>query len=170
MEASSKTPKPPAAKEPKKPNPQGAAAAKPKPALRSKEPTASWWLVDAEQHVLGRLATLVASRLRGKHRVDYTPHRHMGDFVVVINAEKVRLTGNKLGQKKYFRHSGYVGSMKETSLKDQLRLKPQEVLRHAVRGMLPKNRLSRSLERGLKIYKGAQHPHKAQKPEMLGAQ
>jgi len=126
-----------------------------------------WYLVDAENKVLGRLASEIARRLRGKHKPIFTPHADTGDFVVVVNADKVRLTGRKLDQKNYYRYSGYIGGLRETPARKQLASKPEEVLRLAVRGMLPKNSLGRRQLKKLKIYTGADHPHEAQQPEPL---
>ncbi len=126
-----------------------------------------WHIVDAEGKVLGRLATQIASRLRGKHKPIFTPHVDTGDFVIVINAEKVRLTGNKLEQKVYYRHSNYPGGLKAETAKDRMESKPEEIMRSAVWGMLPKNRLGRTLIKKLKVYRGPKHPHEAQKPEPL---
>jgi large subunit ribosomal protein L13 len=126
-----------------------------------------WVVVDAEDAVLGRLATVVASRLRGKHNPMFTPHADTGDWVVVINAEKIRLSGRKLDQKKYYRHSGYIGGLKTITAKNLLQKRPEDVLRFAVKGMLPKNRLGRKLFKKLKVYAGDQHPHEAQQPETL---
>jgi len=126
-----------------------------------------WALVDADGAILGRLATQVAARLRGKHNPLFTPHADTGDSVVVINADKVVLTGNKEIQKNYYRHSGYIGGLK-TIRADKLRQKrPEDLIRFAVKGMLPKNRLGRKLFRKLKVYAGNEHPHQAQQPEML---
>ena len=127
-----------------------------------------WWVVDAEDVVLGRLATRIATVLRGKHRPHYTPHADTGDFVIVVNAEKVRLTGRKAEQKTYYRHSGWAGGLKSITA-DKLLAGPHadRVVRQAVRGMLPKNALGRKLLRKLKIYTGPEHPHAAQKPEVL---
>lgn len=126
-----------------------------------------WIVVDAQDKILGRLATQIAMHLRGKHKPEYTPHMDNGDFVVVVNAEKIAVTGNKLQDKKYYRHSGFPGGIKEISLRDQLNKKPEEVIRIAVRGMLPKNRLGRQLLKKLKIYAGPEHPHTAQEPKPL---
>ena len=126
-----------------------------------------WYVVDAEGQTLGRLATRVADTLRGKGKPEYTPHVDTGDFVVVVNAEKIRVTGNKLDQKRYYRHSGYPGGLRSRSLREQLERRPEEVLRMAVKGMLPKNRLARKQITKLKIYAGPQHPHEAQAPEQL---
>jgi len=127
----------------------------------------NWFVVDASDKILGRLATAVAVRLRGKHKVEFAPHMDTGDFIIVVNAAKVRTTGRKLDQKKYYRHSGWIGGLKETSLRDMLAKKPEDVIRKAVRGMLPKNRLGRAMLKKLKIYAGEAHPHEAQKPETL---
>ena len=126
-----------------------------------------WYVVDAEGLVLGRLASEIARRLRGKHKAIFTPHNDTGDFVVVVNAGKVRLTGRKLDQKVYYRYSGFIGGLKETVAKALLARKPGEVLKLAVRGMLPKNSLGRRQLKKLKIYAEAEHPHQAQKPEKL---
>ena len=128
-----------------------------------------WYLVDAEGQTLGRLATQIADRLRGKGKAAYTPHVDTGDFVVVINAEKIAVTGKKLDEKMYYRHSGYPGGIKERSLRVQLERQPTEVLRKAVKGMLPKNRLERQQITKLKIYAGTAHPHEAQAPKPFGA-
>jgi len=127
----------------------------------------NWCVIDAKDQVLGRLASQVAYRIRGKHNPLFTPHADLGDWVVIINADKVRLTGNKLDQKTYYRHSGYIGSIKSQTAKELLEKKPEEVLKKAVRGMLPKNRLGRKLCKKLFIYTGDQHPHAAQKPEVV---
>src|SRR5256712_5311026 len=123
-----------------------------------------WYVVDADGQILGRLATRIADTLRGKGKPEYTPHVDTGDFVVVVNAEKVAVTGNKLDQKRYYRHSGYPGGLRSRTLRDQLERRPTEVLRTAVRGMLPKNRLARRQLTKLKIYAGPEHPHEAQNP------
>lgn len=126
-----------------------------------------WYVVDASGKTLGRLASEIAFRLRGKHKPEYTPHIDTGDHVVVINAEKVRVTGNKLDQKRYYRHSGYPGNMKETRLEDQIDRHPERVIESAVKGMLPRNPLGREMYRKLRVYKGAEHPHAAQQPKTL---
>jgi large subunit ribosomal protein L13 len=126
-----------------------------------------WYLIDAEGQNLGRLAVKVATILRGKHRPYFTPHQEVGDFVIVINAERFAVTGNKLSDKIYVRHSGYPGGLKEESLQKVLSRKPTFPLEHAIKGMLPKNRLGRKLFRNAKIYAGPQHPHEAQKPETI---
>ena len=131
------------------------------------EITREWYLVDADGQTLGRLATQIADTLRGKRKPVYTPHVDTGDFVVVVNAEKIAVTGNKLDQKRYYRHSGYPGGLKSRSLRDQLERRPTEVLRIAVKGMLPKNRLARQQITKLKIYAGPEHPHEAQNPRPL---
>ncbi|OPZ76829.1 MAG: 50S ribosomal protein L13 [Actinobacteria bacterium ADurb.Bin444] len=126
-----------------------------------------WWVVDAEGKNLGRLATRIAVVLRGKDKPAYTAHVDTGDFVVVVNADKVAVTGNKLADKRYYRHSGYPGGLKVRTLGQTLQQRPTEVLRHAVKGMLPKNRLAAQQLRKLKIYAGPSHPHEAQLPEEM---
>jgi large subunit ribosomal protein L13 len=127
----------------------------------------TWYVVDATDMVLGRLATRIASVIRGKHKPYFSPHLDTGDFVIVVNAEKVRLTGNKELQKTYQRYSGYPDGLKEISYKRMLKEKPEEIITHAVKGMLPKNILGRRLLQKLKVYTGSAHPHQAQKPEKL---
>ena len=124
-----------------------------------------WYVVDAEGQTLGRLATEIANVLRGKNKPQYTPHVDTGDFVVVVNAEKVVVTGRKAEQKVYRRHSGYPGGLKETSYEQMMERRPTEILRRAVKGMMPKNRLARQQLRKLKIYAGPEHPHEAQDPQ-----
>jgi large subunit ribosomal protein L13 len=126
-----------------------------------------WYVVDAQGKVLGRLASRIAMVLRGKTKPTFTPHLDTGDFVVVVNAAQVQLTGRKLDNKMYYRHSGYMGGLKEISARHLLAKKPEEVLRHAVRGMLPKNSLGRHLLKKLKVYAGGEHPHQAQQPAPL---
>ena len=126
-----------------------------------------WFLVNAEGKTLGRLATEIAKVLRGKHKPIYTPHLDCGDYVIVVNAEKVRVTGRKLDQKMYYRHTGYPGGIRSISLRNQLQKHPDRVLLAAVRGMLPKNRLGRKMLKKLKIYAGDSHPHQAQQPRSL---
>lgn len=126
-----------------------------------------WHIVDADGQILGRLATVLAHRLRGKHKPEFAPHMDNGDFIVVVNCDKIRVTGNKLAQKKYYRYSGYVGGLKETNLETMLATKPQQVLMQAVKGMLPRNRLGRAMLKKLKVYAGAEHPHAAQNPSAL---
>ena len=126
-----------------------------------------WYVVDAEGKNLGRLATQIADTLRGKTKPQYTPHVDTGDFVVVVNAEKIAVTGKKLDEKIYYRHSGYPGGLKQRTLREQLERRPTEVLRMAVKGMLPKNRLAARQLTKLKIYAGPEHPHESQAPEPL---
>ncbi len=126
-----------------------------------------WYLVDAEGKTLGRLATQIADRLRGKGKPQYTPHVDTGDFVVVVNAEKIAVTGKKLDEKLYYRHSGYHGGLRVRPLREQLDRRPTEVLRAAVKGMLPRNRLARQQLTKLKIYAGPEHPHASQSPKPL---
>ncbi|HVW18804.1 MAG TPA: 50S ribosomal protein L13 [Solirubrobacteraceae bacterium] len=123
-----------------------------------------WLVVDATGQTLGRLATRIADALRGKRKPEYTPHVDTGDFVIVVNAEKISVSGNKLTDKKYYRHSGYPGGLKVRTLAEQLERRPEEVIRHAVKGMLPRNRLARKQLTKLKVYAGPEHPHAAQKP------
>jgi large subunit ribosomal protein L13 len=127
----------------------------------------AWRLVDADGQILGRLATEIADTLRGKNKAAYTPHVDTGDFVIVVNAEKVRVTGKKLEQKIYYRHSGYPGGLRERTLAEQLARRPEEVIRKAVKGMLPKNKLAAAQLRKLKVYAGPEHPHAAQNPAPL---
>ncbi len=126
-----------------------------------------WYVVDAKDAVLGRLAVKVATHLRGKNKPVFTPNVDTGDFVIVINAEKVRLTGKKITDKVYYHHSGYVGGIKAETAKELIENKPEQIIEKAVWGMLPKNRLGRTMIKKLKVYKGAEHPHKAQAPEIL---
>ena len=126
-----------------------------------------WYLVDAEDKVLGRLASEIAHRLRGKHKPVYTAHADTGDFVIVVNAEKISLTGKKLTDKIYYRYSGYPGGLSTTTAGRMLKEKPEELLRTAVKGMLPKNTLGRAMLKKLKIYTGGDHPHAAQCPRIL---
>ena len=124
-----------------------------------------WWLINAEGRILGRLATEVADLIRGKRKPQFTSHLDTGDFVVVVNAEKIKVTGRKLDQKKYYTHSLYPGGIKEESLKDLLARKPEEVIKKAVWGMIPKGKLGRALYKKLKVYRGPSHPHEAQNPQ-----
>lgn len=126
-----------------------------------------WWVVDAEGQILGRLASTIATHLRGKHNPLFTPHVNTGDSVIVVNAEKIKLTGRKWDQKNYYRHSGYIGGLKTKTAKKMLEDKPEDIIRIAVKGMLPKNRLGRAMIKKLKVYAGADHPHEAQKPESM---
>jgi large subunit ribosomal protein L13 len=127
----------------------------------------NWLVVDATGQTLGRLATQLADALRGKRKPEYTPHIDTGDFVVVVNAEKISVTGNKLAEKRYYRHSGYPGGLKSRTLEEMLARRPEEVIRLAVKGMMPRNRLSRKQITKLKIYAGPEHPHVAQKPQQM---
>jgi large subunit ribosomal protein L13 len=126
-----------------------------------------WFLIDADGKTLGRLATEVARRLRGKHKAVYTPHVDTGDYIVVINAEKVKVTGNKAKDKIYYSHSGYMGGLKEINFEDLIRKAPERVIETAVKGMLPKNPLGRAMFRKLKVYAGKEHKHTAQQPQVL---
>ena len=131
------------------------------------EVTRGWYLVDAENQVLGRMATTIANVLRGKNKPTYTPSVDTGDFVIVVNAEKIALTGNKLADKVYYSHSGYPGGIKSITAGKLIEKKPEELIRLAVKGMLPKNKIARHMLNKLKIYTGAEHPHKAQQPKSL---
>lgn len=126
-----------------------------------------WYLVDASGCVLGRLASFLATRLRGKHKPLYTPHVDTGDHIIVINADRIALTGKKWDEKLYYRHSGYIGGLKSITAKELLKKRPEDLVMHAVRGMLPKNRLGRKMLKKLKVYAGSEHPHVAQRPEIL---
>jgi large subunit ribosomal protein L13 len=126
-----------------------------------------WHVVNADGEVLGRLASRVAAVLKGKDKPIYTPHVDTGDFVVIINADKIRLTGNKIDQKEYYRHTGYPGGLRVKKAKDLIQNAPEEIINSAIRGMMPKNRLGREQFKKLKVYRGAEHPHKAQSPEPL---
>ncbi len=126
-----------------------------------------WYLVNAQGKTLGRLATEIARRLRGKHKPGYTPHVDTGDYIVVVNAEKIRVTGTKLKDKVYHRHTGYIGNLKSETLRDKLEREPEQVLKLAVKGMLPRNPLGRQMLRKLKIVRGEDHPHVAQQPQLL---
>ena len=134
---------------------------------KEKDITKNWFVVDAEDMILGRIATQIAMRLRGKHKPIFTPHADTGDFVVVVNAEKVKLTGRKWTDKRYYRHTGYLGGLKEITAKDLRIKRPEDLVRFAVRGMLPKNSLGRRQLKKLKIYAGPEHPHEAQQPKKL---
>ena len=126
-----------------------------------------WYLVDASDKVLGRLATRIATYLRGKHKAQFTPNADTGDFIVVVNAEKVTLTGKKLDDKIYYHHTGYPGGIKAETARKRLQRKPEAVIMDAVWGMLPKNRLGRAMLKKLKVYRGAEHPHESQQPETI---
>ena len=132
-----------------------------------KEAQNGWLVVDAENQTVGRLATQIASALRGKHKVDFTPNQAGGDFVIVINADKVKFTGNKLDAKVYTRYSGYQGGLKKQTARDVMVKHPERIIEHAVWGMLPKNHLGRKLIRRLKVYSGSTHPHSAQQPKEM---
>ncbi len=134
---------------------------------KAEEVERKWFVIDAQGRVLGRLASYVASRLRGKHKPTFTPHVDTGDNVIVVNADKVVLTGRKWDAKMYYRHSGYVGGLKSISAKRLFEKRPPDLVFHAVRGMLPKNRLGRKMLKKLKVYAGPEHPHVAQQPESL---
>jgi large subunit ribosomal protein L13 len=134
---------------------------------REQDVQRDWYVIDAQGQTLGRLASRVATLLRGKHKPIYTPHVDCGDYVIVVNAEKIHVTGQKMTQKKYYRHSGYPGGLKEVTLRDQLQKFPDRVIEKAVQGMLPKNRLGRRMFKKLKIYAGPSHPHQAQQPKAL---
>ena len=134
-------------------------------AVKASEIERQWWLVDASDQTLGRLATRIATLLEGKHKPTYSPHLDTGDHVVVVNAGRVRVTGNKLLQKRYYRHSGYPGGLKEESLQALMARKPELVIERAVKGMLPQNRLGRAMFKKLKVYGGPDHPHQAQQPQ-----
>jgi large subunit ribosomal protein L13 len=136
-------------------------------AMKASEINKKWYVVDAEGKVLGRLATEIATILRGKNKPDYTPYLDMGDNVVVINAEKIVLTGNKADDKEYFRHSQYPGGIKFVNIKKYMKERPEFVVENAVKGMLPKTRLGRKIIKNLKVYSGSAHPHSAQKPEAI---
>lgn len=134
---------------------------------KPEETNRDWLVVDAEGQILGRLASVIAQKLRGKHKPEFTPHLDTGDFVVVVNAEKITVTGAKLDSKFYHNYSGYPGGLRSTSLREKLNRQPEEVIFHAVRGMLPRNRLGRQLLKKLKVYTGPEHPHGAQQPKQI---
>jgi large subunit ribosomal protein L13 len=135
--------------------------------VKPKDVERKWWLVDADGQTLGRLASRITTVLRGKHKPIYSPHMETGDFVVVVNAEKVKITGNKREQKVYYRHSGYPGGLKTEVLGKLMRTKPTFALEHAIKGMLPRGKMGRKIFKNVKVYAGAEHPHGAQKPEKL---
>lgn len=134
---------------------------------KAEEVRHDWLLVDAEGQTLGRLASKIASVLRGKHKPEYTPHVDTGDYVVVVNAEKIAVTGKKLSDKMYYRHTGYVGNLKSTNLEDLLAKKPEDAIRLAVKGMMPRGPLGRAMQTKLKVYAGTEHPHAAQQPSAV---
>jgi len=140
------------------------------PAAKASEIKKDWFVVDLEGETLGRAASRIATVLRGKHKPIYTPHVDTGDFVIVVNAEKLTLTGNKMAQKVYYRHSGYPGGIKQITAEKLLEKRPEDLVKKAVQGMLPKNKLGRQMLRKLKIYAGGEHPHAAQCPKTLGVQ
>ena len=135
--------------------------------LKISEVEKSWWIADADSQILGRLASKVAQIIRGKHKVNYVPHMDNGDCVVVINAEKIKVTGKKEEKKAYFRHTGYAGGVKTTALSEMRRIYPERIIENAVKGMLPHNRLGRRMFKHLKVYAGPDHPHIAQSPKVL---
>ncbi len=135
--------------------------------IRAQDVEHSWLVVDAENKTLGRLATEIARRLRGKHKPEYTPHVDTGDYIIVVNAEKVRVTGNKTTDKLYYRHSGYPGGIKSISFEHLRDSHPERIIERAVKGMLPRNPLGRAMFKKLKVYAGAEHPHSAQQPQTL---
>lgn len=135
--------------------------------VKPKEIDRKWYVIDATGHRLGRVATEAANILRGKNKPEYTPHQEVGDYVIIINADKVEVTGRKATQKMYYRHSGYLGSLRSESFAKMISRKPEFPLEHAVRGMLPNNRLGRKLFTNLKVYAGNEHPHAGQKPEVV---
>jgi large subunit ribosomal protein L13 len=134
---------------------------------KASEVRRSWYLVDASDRTLGRLASAIAVRLRGKHKPEFTPHVDTGDYIVVVNAEKIRATGNKLKDKVYQRHTGYIGNLKTVTLEKLLATQPERALTIAVKGMLPKNRLGSAMLRKLRVYRGASHDHQSQQPQAL---
>ncbi len=134
---------------------------------KAKDVERKWYVIDAEDAILGRLAVKAATVLRGKHKPQFTPNQECGDYVIVVNAAKIRVTGNKPTQKMYYRHTGYPGHLRSKSLEQMMEYRPTYVVEHAIRGMLPKNRLGRKLFTNMKVYAGPDHPHAAQKPEPL---
>ena len=138
--------------------------------MRPQDVDHAWWVIDAEGQTLGRLATAIATRLRGKHKPQYTPHVDTGDYVIVVNADKVRVTGKKESDKIYWHHTGYPGGIKGTNVADMRERHPERIIEKAVKGMLPRNPLGRQMYRKLKVYAGAEHPHSAQQPQPLNLQ
>jgi large subunit ribosomal protein L13 len=134
---------------------------------KAEEVRRDWFLIDADGKTLGRLATEVASRLRGKHKPIYTPHVDTGDYIVIINAEKIKVTGNKAKNKVYYKHTGYIGNLKSITFEKQIKKAPERVIEMAVKGMLPKNKLGSAMYRKLKVYAGPEHNHQAQQPQLL---
>lgn len=135
--------------------------------MRQEDVNRTWWVIDAENQTLGRIATEIAHRLRGKHKPEFTPHVDTGDYIIVVNAEKVRVTGNKEKDKMYWRHSEYPGGIKGTNVADMRATHPERIIEKAVKGMLPRNPLGRAMYRKLKVYAGPEHPHAAQQPKTL---
>ena len=135
--------------------------------VKEKDIVKEWHLINAENKILGRIASEIARILRGKHKPCFTPYLDTGDFVIVINADKILLTGNKLADKNYYKYSGYPGGLKTISAEKLLKKKPEELIRKAIKGMLPKNSLGRKMFKKLKVYKGSEHPHKAQQPKEI---
>lgn len=135
--------------------------------VKESEVTRTWYVVDAAGQTLGRLASAVSQLLKGKHKPTYSPHLDVGDFVILVNADKIAVTGRKMDQKMYYRHTGYPGGLKEINLRDLLKRHPTFAVKHAVKGMLPKNPLGRKMLRKLKVYAGPEHPHQAQQPQVL---
>jgi len=134
---------------------------------KPQEVQSGWYLVNAEGQTLGRLASQIASRLRGKHKPEYTPHVDTGDYIVVVNAEKIRVTGRKLKNKIYYKHTGYIGNLKEESLEHLMQRAPEKALERAVKGMLPRNPLGRQMFKKLRVFSGTEHSHQAQQPVLL---
>jgi len=134
---------------------------------KPQEVQSSWYLVNAEGQTLGRLASQIASRLRGKHKPEYTPHVDTGDYIVVVNAEKIHVTGRKLKDKIYYKHTGYIGNLKKESLEHLMQRAPEKALQRAVKGMLPRNPLGRQMFKKLRVFSGTEHPHQAQQPVLL---
>lgn len=139
-------------------------------AAKKQDVQKTWFVVDLENQVLGRAAAKIAHVLRGKHKAIYTPHVDTGDYVIVVNADKVKLTGNKLADKKYYRHTGYPGGIREITAEKLLETRPEDVIKKAVKGMLPKNPLGRQMFKKLKVYAGGEHPHAAQQPKTMAIQ
>ena len=135
--------------------------------MRNEDVVRNWWVVDASNQTLGRLATQVARILRGKHKAWFTPHIDCGDFVIITNAEKIQVQGKRPGQKEYFHHTGYPGGARYKKFSEMIKTKPEFVVEHAVKGMLPKNKLGRQIAKKLKVYSGSEHPHVAQKPQTI---
>ena len=135
--------------------------------IKKSEIKKDWWVVDVEGKTLGRISSKISKILRGKHKVNFTPHMDMGDFVIIINAEKIKLTGNKSREKTYFKHSGYPGGARDVSISEVLSKYPERIIQNSVKGMLPHNKLGRKIFHNLKVYKGSTHPHIAQTPKVL---